>query len=62
MTRPDAGTKVGLTGTVVEARPGFAVVTVDGAQPPGTYICVGYEALAQIAELPAEPPAKDWSP
>lgn len=49
---PATGDRVVMEGVIADARDGFALVTVEGSQPPGTYISVAYPAL-----LLAEPPA-----
>ncbi len=49
---PTAGDRILLEGVIADTRDGFALVTVTGSQPPGTYISVDYAALA-----PAAPPA-----
>lgn len=46
---PAAGDRVLLQAVIVDPRSGFALVTVEGSQPPGTYISVAYPAMAPCA-------------
>lgn len=57
MTEPvtvGPGDRVVLTGQIVDVRDGFALVQIEGAQPPSAAIAVAYEAMA-LAQMP-EPP------
>ncbi len=48
------GDRVGLLATIVDTKPDFAMVNVDGVTPPGTFICVDYASLLPVQE-PAGP-------
>jgi hypothetical protein len=48
------GDRVGLLATIVDIKPDFAMVNVDGVAPPGTFICVDYASLLQVQE-PGDP-------
>ena len=51
-----AGDRVALLATVVDTKPDFVMVNVDGVTPPGTFICVDYASLLQVQELRAPEP------
>jgi len=53
---PTTGDRVVLHGVIVDARPDFALVTVDGSSPPSTFISVDYNALQPESQPPVWPP------
>ena len=61
MTQPltvGPGDRVVLTGQIMDVRDDFALVLIDGAQPPSSAIAVIYEAMA-LGQLPEPPTLRD---
>ncbi len=61
MTEPvtvGPGDGVVLTGLIIDVREDFALVQIDGAQPPSAAIAVAYEALA-LGPMPEPPMLRD---
>jgi hypothetical protein len=50
------GDRVALLATIVDTKPDFAMVNVDGVTPPGTFICVDYASLLHVQELSGPEP------